>query len=107
VVQGAKTVGLLAMPCELCKRELPLTFHHLIPKTLHSKRKYRNTYTREELGQGIDICQDCHSSIHQFIDEKTLGESYYTKSKLLSHDKLRKHIRWLGQRPNRRYRTKS
>lgn len=45
------------MICELCDKENELTFHHLIPKCLHSNKWYKKHYTREELSKGINVCE--------------------------------------------------
>jgi len=42
--------------CELCKRENELTFHHLIPRTNHKNKWFKKNFTREEMNQGINIC---------------------------------------------------
>lgn len=84
------------MPCELCGRDQPLTFHHLIPKAVHSKKRFQKRYTKEQMNGGIDICQKCHSGIHDIIpEEKTLAESYFTKELLLTHEGIVKHVEWV------------
>jgi hypothetical protein len=35
--------------CELCGREAPLTFHHLVPRKMHRRTYFRKHYSREEL----------------------------------------------------------
>jgi hypothetical protein len=83
--------------CELCNRELLefLSFHHLIPRALHGKKRYKKKYTREELNRGLDICKDCHSGIHDLLTEKQLGETYNTKEQLLAHEGIAKHVAWV------------
>jgi len=39
--------------CELCGRENVLTFHHLIPVTLHKNKWFKKNYTREEMNTGV------------------------------------------------------
>lgn len=87
--------------CLLCKRDGLLTFHHLIPRTLHTKKWYKKVYTEEQLNQGIDICYDCHEAVHDFITEKDLGKNYNTLSKLLEHAKVSKFVNWVARRPGR------
>ena len=57
--------------CEMCERELLLTFHHLIPKDVHA------TYLKKRLPRGIEgeptrgflntygsmICRKCHNMV--------------------------------------------
>lgn len=87
-------------PCELCTVEgKDLTFHHLIPKALHGKKKFRSRYTIEEMRtRGLYICKKCHSGIHDLIPrEKDLGESYNTKELLLAHEGVAKHVAWASK----------
>lgn len=81
--------------CELCHRDRSLTFHHLIPRTLHGKKKYRKNYELEEMRErGLYLCKECHSGIHDLLTEKELGESYNTKELLLAHEGVAKHVAW-------------
>jgi hypothetical protein len=85
--------------CELCQRgPMPLTFHHLIPSTLHKNAWFKKNFTRDEMQEGINICQLCHSGIHQLIDEKVLGREYNTKDKLLMNEAVLKHVEWASKR---------
>lgn len=92
--------------CLLCKREeIILTFHHLIPRTLHKKKWYKKVYSNEELNNGIDICEDCHEAIHDFITEKDLGKNYNTTELLLSHPKVQNFITWVSRQKRKRNKT--
>lgn len=84
--------------CTLCSRELPLTFHHLIPRTLHTRKWFKKTFSKEQLDSGIMVCRDCHDAIHRFIPEKILGSEYNTLDKLLSHDKVSSFVRWVSNK---------
>ncbi len=87
------------MKCELCERENVLTFHHLIPVSLHKNKWFKKNYTKEELNKGIYICkEDCHKEIHKLISEKELGRSFNTLEKLKRHSKVKKYIKWLKTR---------
>lgn len=82
--------------CELCEREKELTFHHLIPQINHSKNAFKRLFTKEEMKtRGIDLCRECHSAIHRFIDNKTLGLKYNTKELLLQHEEVFKFVEWV------------
>lgn len=82
--------------CALCGREQPLTFHHLIPRKLHRKKRFLNRFGKEEMKKrGIDICRKCHAAIHCFWDEKTLGEEYNTKEKLMQTEEMQKFVAWV------------
>ena len=87
--------------CALCEREGPLTFHHLIPKTLHRKPRYRRRFARQELQAGVQLCRDCHDAVHRFVPEKTLGERYRTLEALRRHPDVARFVAWVRRRPGR------
>ena len=81
--------------CELCGREASTTFHHLIPRTLHSKKRFKKAYTPAQLQEGLYLCKLCHDGIHELIpSERELGEKYNTRERLLHHEAVRKHVAW-------------
>jgi hypothetical protein len=82
--------------CELCQREVKLTFHHLIPKAVHSKKRFINRFGKEEMqSRGLMLCKLCHDGIHDLIpDEKKLAESYNTKDLLMANEGIQKHVAW-------------
>lgn len=80
--------------CELCGREKVLTFHHLIPRTLHTNKWFKKRFTREEMAKGLWVCRPCHSTIHRYLKEKDLGRSYHTREKLLEHEMIARYVAW-------------
>jgi len=86
-------------PCELCERYVKLTFHHLIPKAMHGKNKFKKMFTVEEMRtRGLFLCKLCHSAIHEFFpSEKLLAEFYNTKEALLAHEGIARHIIWAAK----------
>ena len=84
-------------PCPFCQRPQPLTFHHLIPRKLHRRRRYQRTYTREVLGNGIYTCRDCHDAIHRAYDEQQLATTYASPEAIYSDPLLRRHFAWLSR----------
>ena len=82
--------------CELCGRQQPLTFHHLIPRAVHRKKRFQKRYAKREMqSRGIDICRLCHSGIHDLITERELAEQYTTRESLLANPALARHIAWV------------
>jgi hypothetical protein len=82
--------------CELCGRQKPLTFHHLIPKAMHGKKRFQKRHTKAELrSRGIEICRLCHSGIHDLLSERELAEKFPTKEAQLDHPGMAKHIAWV------------
>lgn len=83
--------------CELCDRHQPLTWHHLIPRAVHTKSRFIKRFGKDEMrSRGIRICRLCHNGIHDLVpSEKELAESYYTKELLLADPRIRKHVEWV------------
>jgi 5-methylcytosine-specific restriction endonuclease McrA len=87
-----------AGPCELCGRPgQALTFHHLIPRHCHRKKRFRGRFSRGEMrSSGLWVCQLCHDGIHDLIpDEKDLGWRYNTRESLLTHEGVSRHVDWV------------
>ena len=86
--------------CQLCGREgLEMTRHHLIPRTLHSNKWFRERYKREVMRQVVELCKDCHITIHQFIKEREMGRNFNTLEKLMAHEKIANWVQWVANRP--------
>lgn len=84
--------------CDLCERDRPLTFHHLIPKKVHKKSILLKQYSKDEmLTLGIFICSDCHRTIHRHIDHIDLARLYNTKEALLGHPEISKFVKWVAK----------
>ena len=87
--------------CELCQRDRRLTFHHLIPATLHSNRWFKKNFTREEMEQGVLLCTDCHAAVHRFISHKDLARDWNTLEKLRAHPDVEKFVGWVSRQQGR------
>lgn len=82
-------------PCALCGRETSLTFHHLIPKKMHRRARFRKHYTREQLNAGIDICMRCHRGVHRLHDEMTLATQLNSLEALREDQAVQRHAGWV------------
>jgi len=80
--------------CELCGRARDLTFHHLIPRKLHKRRRFKKLYSREQLNQGIYLCRLCHNGLHRLYNEEALAKLFNDKQKIMADPVLIKHIDW-------------
>ena len=90
--------------CELCKRKLKLTEHHLIPKEMHNKKWCKTLFTLEErVGNIAHVCHDCHAAIHHFISNKDLARLYNTIDKLKEQEDLMKFVNWVSKSENRKF----
>lgn len=87
--------------CVLCARERRLTFHHLIPVTLHKNRWFKRNFSREDMHRGIMVCRDCHDAIHRFIPNKELGRSFNTLEALKTHPDLMRFVKWVSRQHGR------
>ncbi len=82
--------------CQLCWREKPLTFHHLIPRSNHKNKWFRKQFELTEMRErGIYVCRPCHSKIHLLYDEKVLGRYFNTLELLLANAEMQKFIGWV------------
>ncbi|MFO0959643.1 MAG: hypothetical protein U0800_19780 [Isosphaeraceae bacterium] len=82
--------------CALCGRDQPLTFHHLIPRHVHRKKRFQRMHTRAEMrSRGVMLCRLCHDAVHHLIpDEKELARSYNTLESLREHPGIARHVGW-------------
>jgi len=83
--------------CPCCGREVPLTFHHLIPRKVHRRPRFRKHYDRETLNMGLFLCRRCHSGIHKRYDELTLAREFNTPEALLADPDLKRHFEWVSR----------
>ena len=92
--------------CELCERVMPITRHHLIPKSEVAYFQKRPPAGFTESGRTFHetagLCRQCHSFIHQFADERTLGERYNTVELLLEEESIRKFAQFQNKQKNRK-----
>ena len=69
-----------ANACELCQRaNMKLTFHHLIPRKMHSKKYVQKVHPNIELNRyGINLCIPCHKQLHKLFTHRELALEYYS-----------------------------
>ncbi|MGB1544047.1 MAG: hypothetical protein ACPHBL_10930 [Spongiibacter marinus] len=84
-------------PCQLCERQVALTFHHLIPRKLHRRPRFYKRFNRNELNTGVWLCSPCHSGIHQLYDELTLGQQFSSLEALRGDEAIARHVRWVAK----------
>lgn len=83
--------------CALCGRVTSLTFHHLIPKKMHRRPRFRKRHDRSELNRGIDVCARCHRGLHRLHDEMTLASRLNTLDALRDDEAVAKHVAWVAR----------
>lgn len=87
--------------CSLCQRPVALTFHHLVPKKVHRRKRFQKAYTRDQLNAGIHICRRCHNGIHRLYDEMTLAEQFNTLELLRADEAIQRHVNWVAKQKER------
>lgn len=81
--------------CQLCGRARPLTQHHLIPRFVHSKKRFTRRYSKQEMKTRLLLlCRACHRGLHQLFSERELAESFHTRELLLGDERVQKLVRW-------------
>ena len=81
--------------CALCEREVALTFHHLIPRKVHRRTRFRRQYSRETLNEGVMLCRLCHRGVHRLYDEMTLATRLNTLDALQLDEAVQRHVVWV------------
>ena len=100
--------------CELCRRSLALTFHHLVPVATHgrylgkclphgvaeaaSDRGPAPQPSREFLhSYGAMLCRFCHSTVHRFAPNAVLAERFNTLDKLREQPPLARFVEFASR----------
>ena len=83
--------------CELCQRQVPLTFHHLIPRKVHRRPRFKKNYSKQELARGIRICPLCHRGIHSLYDEMALACRFFSIDLIRQDPAISRHIAWASK----------
>jgi len=80
------------MCCELCKRDIDLTKHHLIPK---SKDGDNDDYNY------MYLCKDCHAQIHLLYTNTYLRDFLNTRELVLADEQLIKFAKFAKKQTKR------
>jgi len=83
--------------CALCNRSTALTFHHLVPKKMHRRNRFRKLHNKKELNTGINVCARCHRGLHRLFDEMTLATRLNSLDALLSDPRVQRHVAWVAR----------
>jgi len=85
--------------CELCGRMDKASRHHLIPRTMHSKKRIKRRFIREEMNRLVNFCPNCHFWVHAFFSEAELADQYNTVDALRAHPKVKEYVEWIRSKP--------
>ena len=82
--------------CALCKRNtMKLTFHHLIPRKMHSKKYVKKNHPNIELNRyGINLCIPCHKQLHKLFTHRELALEYYSADRIIASERMNAAIKF-------------
>lgn len=84
--------------CEICGREqLPLTYHHLIPRQMHAKAVKRGWHEEWELAKVAWLCRACHSYVHKIASNEELAKDLFSVELLMEREDVLKWAAWVGK----------
>ncbi|KAK5135155.1 hypothetical protein LTR08_005541 [Meristemomyces frigidus] len=84
--------------CEICDREhLPLTYHHLIPRQMHTKALKRGWHKDWELNRVAWLCRACHSYVHKIATNEELARELFSVDMLMERVDVQKWAAWVGK----------
>jgi hypothetical protein len=89
--------------CLMCKRNgLPITIHHMIPKSEHGKSNKSHAWLngKENL---LKCCRPCHSAIHRSEPNSVLAKDYYTLELIMKHPKIQSFVNWVKSQTTKGY----
>lgn len=72
---------------------------------MHDRKYFTKNYSQEELNITIDVCDNCHLTIHKYFSNKYLAYELNSIDKLLMNEKFLKYINWISTRPNKMPKT--
>lgn len=88
--------------CELCHRQMPVTHHHLVPRSTHEyflahPEQLTFEVTKMSLRtRTIRLCRPCHTHVHATIrDHKTLAREYASIDKLVALESIKKFVAYI------------
>ena len=86
--------------CALCERRMPLTGHHLRPRSQHARLR-AGGFSQAELSVVLMVCRQCHNAVHEHIDEEALARDFFTADLLLGHAGVLAFVRWAARQRGR------
>ena len=86
--------------CHLCERQMPLTRHHLLPRSQHAVLRQRGL-TLAQLSVTLPVCRQCHNTLHSLIDEATLAAEFCSAEALLTHPGVAAFVAWASKQRGR------
>lgn len=93
----AVTPSTRATACEICERDwIPLTYHHLIPRSTHDRVLKRGWHEEWRLNSVAWLCRSCHSMVHRLESNESLARNFYSVDLLLEREQVRSFAKWVS-----------
>ena len=84
--------------CELCERDwIPLTYHHLIPRSTHEKVLKRGWHPERRLNAVAWICRACHDFVHGIASNEELAREWWSLDRIRAREDTQIWIDWVGR----------
>ncbi|KAJ7738260.1 hypothetical protein DFH07DRAFT_85835 [Mycena maculata] len=83
--------------CEICEREIPLTYHHLIPRSTHAKAVKKKWHPTGMLNSVAWLCRPCHTVVHQVATNEELALNYHSVDLLLQREDIQRWGRYASK----------
>ncbi|KAJ7641111.1 hypothetical protein FB45DRAFT_825279 [Roridomyces roridus] len=83
--------------CEICEREIPLTYHHLIPRSTHAKALKKKWHPESMLNVVAWLCRPCHTMVHSVATNEDLAQNYYSVALLLEREDVQRWGRYASK----------
>jgi hypothetical protein len=91
-----KWVDTKTSACEICERDwVPMTYHHLIPRQIHSKVLKRGWHEEQQLNSVAWLCRACHSFVHRMASNEELAREWYTVDRICEREDVQKWAQWV------------
>ncbi|KAL1696805.1 hypothetical protein GGG16DRAFT_42023 [Schizophyllum commune] len=86
-----------AQECEMCERRVPLTYHHLVPRSTHAKALKKRWHPESMLNSVAWLCRPCHTAVHHAASNEDLAQKYYTIDLLMEREDLQRWARYASK----------
>ncbi|KAL2866753.1 HNH endonuclease [Aspergillus lucknowensis] len=84
--------------CEICGRDwIPLSYHHLIPRSVHDKVLKKGWHDEWMLNSVAWICGACHRFVHRMASNEELAREWFTVERILEREDVKEWARWVGR----------
>lgn len=84
--------------CEICERSwIPLSYHHLIPRSVHDKVRKRGWHEEWQLNSVAWLCRACHSFVHRMASNEELAREWFTVERIMEREDVRVWAAWVGR----------